>query len=191
MSRSSRGQPGAQALVTSGWLAFVTASSTAAMAAVVAVIVVRGTGPGRQAMDALSVLPNAIPAIVLAVGVILAWNSPFLPVTLYGTAAILLIAYAAILLPYPIRYAVARLRQIGGSLDDAARVAGATGAADAGPCPAAADGALADRGDDAGLRHRLARAWSPRSCWRPRGCGRWAPSSSRSSNRARSRPAWP
>jgi len=73
------------------------------------------------------VLPNAIPAIVLAVGVILAWNSPYLPVTLYGTAGILLIAYAAILLPYPIRYAVARLRQIGPSLDDAARVAGASG----------------------------------------------------------------
>ena len=76
-------------------------------------------------MDGLSVLPNAIPAIVLAVGIILAWNSPFLPVTLYGTTAILLVAYVGILLPYPIRYAVARLRQISGSLDDAARVAGA------------------------------------------------------------------
>ncbi len=115
----------AQALATSGWLALATALATAAIAAAVAVIVVRGQGRGRQAMDALSVLPNAIPAIVLAVGVILAWNSPFLPVTLYGTTAILLVAYTAILLPYPIRYAVARLRQIGTSLDDAARVAGA------------------------------------------------------------------
>jgi len=120
------GSRAAQALVTSGWLATVTAFVTAAIAAAVAVVVVRGEGRGRQAMDALSVLPNAIPAIVLAVGVILAWNSPFLPVTLYGTTAILLVAYAAILLPYPIRYAVARLRQIGGSLDDAARVAGAS-----------------------------------------------------------------
>lgn len=77
-------------------------------------------------MDGLSVLPNAIPAIVLAVGIILFWNSPYLPVSLYGTAMILLIAYTGILLPYPIRYAVARLRQISGSLDDAARVAGAS-----------------------------------------------------------------
>lgn len=58
-------------------------------------------------------------------GIILFWNSPYQPVSLYGTAAILLIAYIGILLPYPIRYAVARLRQISGSLDDAARVAGA------------------------------------------------------------------
>ena len=119
------GSRAAQALITSGWLAVLTAFATAAIGGLVAYIVVRGTGRGRAVMDGLSVLPNAIPAIVLAVGVILAWNSPFLPLTLYGTSAILLIAYIGILLPYPIRYAVARLRQISGSLDDAARVAGA------------------------------------------------------------------
>lgn len=115
-----------QALTTSAWLAILTAFATALIATIVAFIVVRGVGRGKQIMDALSVLPNAIPAIVLAVGVIFAWNSPFLPITLYGTAGILLVAYVAILLPYPIRFAVARLRQISGSLDDAARVAGAS-----------------------------------------------------------------
>lgn len=114
-----------QALATSGGLAVLTAFATAALGGLVAHIVVRGTGRGRAVMDGLSMLPNAIPAIVLAVGIILAWNSPFLPVTLYGTAGILLVAYVGILLPYPIRYAVARLRQISGTLDDAARVAGA------------------------------------------------------------------
>ncbi|MCC5960209.1 MAG: iron ABC transporter permease [Rhodobacteraceae bacterium] len=121
-----KGSRATQALMTSGWLAVVTAFATAVIGGLVAYIVVRGTGRGRAVMDGLSVLPNAIPAIVLAVGIILAWNSPFLPLTLYGTAGILLIAYIGILLPYPIRYAVARLRQISGSLDDAARVAGAT-----------------------------------------------------------------
>ncbi len=120
------GSRAAQALLTSGWLAVLTAFATAVIGGLVAYIVVCGTGRGRAVMDGLSVLPNAIPAIVLAVGLILAWNSPFLPLTLYGTAGILLIAYIGILLPYPIRYAVARLRQISGSLDDAARVAGAT-----------------------------------------------------------------
>lgn len=119
------GSNAGQALLTSGWLAVLTAFATAIIGGLVAYIVVRGTGRGRVVMDGLSVLPNAIPAIVLAVGIILVWNSPYLPVTLYGTAAILLIAYIGILLPYPIRYAVARLRQISGSLDDAARVAGA------------------------------------------------------------------
>lgn len=120
------GSRASQALMTSGWLALLTAFGTALIGGVVAYIVVSGKGRHRAVMDGLSVLPNAIPAIVLSVGIILAWNSPYLPVTLYGTAAILLIAYMGILLPYPIRYAVARLRQISGSLDDAARVAGAT-----------------------------------------------------------------
>lgn len=121
-----QGSRAAQALITSGWLAVLTAAATAVIGGTVSYIIVFGTGRGRALMDGLSVLPNAIPAIVLAVGIILAWNSPFLPVSLYGTAGILLIAYIGIMLPYPIRYAVARLRQISGSLDAAARVAGAT-----------------------------------------------------------------
>jgi iron(III) transport system permease protein len=122
-------EPGSRAfaaLRNSAILAILTAFAAGAIGALVAYRVVRGTGPGKRALDALSILPNAIPAIVLAVGVILAWNSPFLPVTLYGTAAILLVAYVAILLPYPIRYGVAALRQTGESLDAAARVSGAS-----------------------------------------------------------------
>lgn len=121
-----KGSRSLSAITTSGVLAITTAFITALVGGLVAYIVVRGTGAGRTLMDGLSILPNAIPAIVLAVGIILAWNSPYLPFTLYGTAFILLIAYVGILLPYPIRYAIARLRQISGSLDDAARVAGAS-----------------------------------------------------------------
>ncbi|MBM3606491.1 MAG: iron ABC transporter permease [Alphaproteobacteria bacterium] len=122
----SQGSKAAQALMTSSGLAVLTALISAMLGGLVAHIVVRGQGRSRTFMDGLSVLPNAIPAIVLAVGIILAWNSPFLPVTLYGTTAILLVAYVGILLPYPIRYAVARLREISETLDDAARVAGAS-----------------------------------------------------------------
>lgn len=116
------------AITTSGVLAIATAILATLFGGLVAYIVVHGKGKSRVLMDAMSVLPNAIPAIVLAVGVILVWNSPYLPVTLYGTALILLVAYIGILIPYPIRYAVARLRQISGSLDDAARVSGASAA---------------------------------------------------------------
>jgi iron(III) transport system permease protein len=122
-------EPGSRAfgaLRTSAVLAVLTAFAAGAIGALNAYLIVRGTGPGKKAIDALSILPNAIPAIVLAVGVILAWNNPFLPVTLYGTAGILLVAYVAILLPYPIRYAVAALRQTVESLDAAARVSGAS-----------------------------------------------------------------
>ena len=78
---------------------------------------------------ALTALPNAVPGIVVAVGLILAWNQPWLPVTLYGTWAMLLLAYSCILLPYPARYATAALMQISPDLEAAALMAGASGLA--------------------------------------------------------------
>src|SRR5690606_41163626 len=55
--------------------------------------------------------------ILVAVGLILAWNQPWLPFTPYDTWLILLLAYACLLLPYPARYAHAALRQIGHNLE--------------------------------------------------------------------------
>jgi iron(III) transport system permease protein len=63
--------------------------------------------------------------VVVAVGLILAWNRP-LPLSPYNTPIILLLAYSCILLPYPIRYANAALRQINDNLEAAARVFGAS-----------------------------------------------------------------
>lgn len=67
-----------------------------------------------------------LPGIVVAVGVILAWNHPAWPVSPYNTWGVLLLAYTCLLLPYPVRYAQAALQQIGASLEDAARVHGAS-----------------------------------------------------------------
>lgn len=63
---------------------------------------------------------------MVAVGIILAWNQPWLPVTPYNTPLILLMAYCCILLPYPVRYANAAFRQVGDNLEAAARVFGAS-----------------------------------------------------------------
>src|SRR5262249_17211280 len=81
---------------------------------------------GKYLLDGLTVLPNAVPGVVVAVGLILAWNQPALPITPYNTPAILLLAYCCLLLPYPVRYTNAALRQVSESLEAAARVAGAT-----------------------------------------------------------------
>lgn len=87
------------------------------------------TRPGRRGgawLDALSLLPNTLPGVVVAVGMILLWNQAFWPITPYNTVGILLLAYVCLLLPYPVRYAQAALRQIAGGLEDAARVHGAS-----------------------------------------------------------------
>ncbi|MGA9606752.1 MAG: iron ABC transporter permease [Rouxiella badensis] len=79
-------------------------------------------------IDALSLFPAALPGIVVGVGLILAWNRSFWPVTPYNTWGILLLAYCCLLLPYPVRYVSAAMRQIGNNLEASARVHGASAA---------------------------------------------------------------
>lgn len=81
---------------------------------------------GAALIDGLSLLPAAVPGIVIGVGLILAWNQSFWPVTPYNTWGILLLAYSCLLLPYPVRYSNAALAQIGANLESAARVHGAS-----------------------------------------------------------------
>ena len=113
------------ALFTSISLATATAILTGLLGFLSAWLVVSQRIRGAIIIDALSLLPIAIPGIVIAVGLILAWNQPFWPVTPYHTWGILVLAYSCLLLPYPVRYCSAALTQIGGSLADAARVHGA------------------------------------------------------------------
>ncbi|EPL9568867.1 ABC transporter permease [Providencia rettgeri] len=114
------------ALLTSVSLASATAVLTGVLGFLSAWLVVSQRIRGAVIIDALSLLPISIPGIVIAVGMILAWNQPFWPVTPYHTWGILLLAYSCLLLPYPVRYCNAALTQIGGSLADAARVHGAS-----------------------------------------------------------------
>lgn len=115
-----------RALGNSLMLGIGTALITGVVGTAAAYVVVRTRLRGRNALDALTLLPNSIPGIVVAVGLILAWNQPWWPATPYGTSLILLLAYCCMLLPYPVRYANAAFRQIGDSLEAAARVAGAS-----------------------------------------------------------------
>lgn len=115
-----------RALTTSLSLGVAAALVTGILGALSAYAVVKSTVRGRGLLDVLTILPNALPGIVVAVGLILAWNQPWLPVTPYNTALILLLAYCCILLPQPVRYATAAFHQIGDNLEAAARVSGAT-----------------------------------------------------------------
>ncbi|RGP36305.1 ABC transporter permease [Pseudotabrizicola alkalilacus] len=115
-----------RALGTSLSLGVAAALVTGLLGALSAYAVVKSRARGRGVLDVLTILPNALPGIVVAVGLILAWNQPWLPVTPYNTALILLLAYCCILLPQPVRYATAAFHQIGDNLEAAARVFGAS-----------------------------------------------------------------
>ncbi|CAM3594111.1 iron ABC transporter permease [Rahnella bruchi] len=116
------------ALSTSLSLALATALIAGATGFLASWLVVARKIRGAAIIDGLSLFPAALPGIVVGVGLILAWNRSFWPVTPYNTWGILLLSYCCLLLPYPVRYVSAALKQIGGNLDAAARVHGASAA---------------------------------------------------------------
>jgi iron(III) transport system permease protein len=120
------GGDGGRALATSLSLAAGAAVVTGVLGFFSAWCVVKTRIKGRAALDALTLLPHALPGIVIGVGLILAWNQRFWPVTPYNTWVILLLSYSCLLLPYPVRYVGAALRQINAGLEAAGRVHGAT-----------------------------------------------------------------
>ncbi len=117
-----------EALRTSLALGAGAALVTGLIGALAAWVVVRSPSRAARALDFLTLTPNAVPGIVLAVGLILFWTQPWLPATPYNTVWVLMLAYCCLLLPYPVRYANAALRQISPTLEDAARVSGASAA---------------------------------------------------------------
>lgn len=120
------GRDGAlHALFNSLSLATGAALVTGILGALVGYLVVRSQVSGSRILDFASLIPNILPGIVVAVGLILAWNQSFWPVNVYNTAAMLLLAYSCLLLPYPVRYCAAAFHQMGDNIEAAARVAGA------------------------------------------------------------------
>lgn len=114
------------ALGTSLSLALGTACITGLLGLLASWLVVMQKIKGRAMLDALSLMPAALPGIVVGVGLILLWNRSFWPVSPYNSWVILLLSYCCLLLPWPVRYVGSALHQLGGSLEPAARVHGAS-----------------------------------------------------------------
>jgi iron(III) transport system permease protein len=79
---------------------------------------------GRFVLDQLAFLPIAIPGIVLGVSILLLYLT--LPVPIYGTVWILLVAYITKYLPYGMRAASASMIQISKELEEASTASGAS-----------------------------------------------------------------
>ncbi len=113
------------AILNSTMLAFIAATVTTVLGAFLAYITVKTKLRGRQALDFLSTLPHAIPGTVVALAMILAWSGRF-KINLYNTFGIIIVAYIARYLFYSFRNVSASLSQIHPSLEEAARVSGAS-----------------------------------------------------------------
>lgn len=81
--------------------------------------------PFRHVLDFLAVLPGALPGVFIGVGFVLAFNRP--PIELVGTPWILALALAFWHLPMGYQAAVATLKQVERSIEEAATNLGASG----------------------------------------------------------------
>lgn len=119
------GNRGFSALTTSLWLSLTAASLCVIFGTYIAYINARTTGKIAHVMDGLAMLPRVIPKIVVAVGLILAWNAPWVPFDLYNSVGILLLAYVAIYITDALNYTNSQLSTVGVNLERAASLAGA------------------------------------------------------------------
>ncbi len=79
---------------------------------------------GWRVLDVLVMLPFGVPGIVLGLGLL--WAYAYLPVPLYGTLTLIVLAYVTRFLPYATETAGARFVQLDRSLEEAAWTAGAS-----------------------------------------------------------------
>ncbi len=94
-----------------------------ALAVAIAYIANRRLVRGHQVLSFLAMTPFVIPGIVLATGFIAAYTHP--PLVLYGTAAIMVIAFTTRFLPIAYANCDAILKSVGAELENAGRILGA------------------------------------------------------------------
>jgi iron(III) transport system permease protein len=79
---------------------------------------------GHRILDMLVMLPFGVPGVVLGLGLL--WAYAYLPLPLYGTMTLIVLAYVTRFLPYATETAGARFVQLDRSLEEAAWTAGAS-----------------------------------------------------------------
>src|SRR5215210_7154680 len=113
-----------RAILNSLMLATIAATIAVLLGAVIGWIDLRTLIPGRKLLDYAALVPLGLPGIVVAVALIQFWL--WMPLALYGTLAILLLAYVGRYIPLGVRAANASLRQVDPSLEESAQILGAS-----------------------------------------------------------------
>ena len=93
------------------------------LAAVTAWVTTKTKAAGRGIIEALTFIPWAFPGTALAIGLV--WTYVYVPLPIYGTLWILLIAYITRFFPYGLRTMTSTVVQIHDDMQDASMVCGA------------------------------------------------------------------
>ncbi len=112
------------ALLNTFELGIAAATAGTILATTVGYLSIRRIVWGHRCLAFLATAPVAIPGIVLAVGLFLSYTRP--PFVLYGTLAIIFLAYLTKELPVGYQQVAASLKSVHPELEDASRIFGAT-----------------------------------------------------------------
>ncbi len=104
-------------------LASAAATAAVLIGSLVSWLDLRTTLWGRRLLDYAAVVPLGLPGIVVAVALIQFWLR--MPLPIYGTLVIILLAYTGRYVPLAVRSASAAFSQVDASLEETARVTGA------------------------------------------------------------------
>src|SRR5205085_6230420 len=115
-------------IIRSVWNSVLLALSTATLimlvTSVICWIVVKTKMPGRWLLDNFASLPMVFPGIVLGLAIMIVYLT--LPIGVYGTMWIMLIAYVTRFMPYGLRYNTTSMLQIHKELEESAAMSGAS-----------------------------------------------------------------
>jgi iron(III) transport system permease protein len=87
-------------------------------------IIYRSQAPGRGVVEYLVMFPQAVPRLVFGLALLWAWLN--IPIPLYGTLWLIALAYFTVFLPLGVRTLASVVLQIDKSLEESARVCGAS-----------------------------------------------------------------
>lgn len=116
------------AIGKSVFLAVSSATICSVIGTAVVVAVRHAKGFLKKLLEGISLLPEMLPSIVLVIGIMLFWNSIYKVIPLYNTIGIMVLAYVVLYLPYTVQYVTSAFTQISGSLLQAGRTFGGSGA---------------------------------------------------------------
>jgi iron(III) transport system permease protein len=115
-------------IVRSVWNSLLLAVGSATLimlvTSVICWIVVKTRLPGRWLLDNVASLPMVFPGIVLGLAIMILYL--YLPIGVYGTIWIMLIAYITRFMPYGLRYNTTSMLQIHKELEESAAMSGAS-----------------------------------------------------------------
>lgn len=115
---------GMNALLNTLGLALIATCICVILGTIIAITIKKCRKFSEKIIDLFSLLPNTVPGIVLVVGLILFWNSSWMPIHIYNTYSMVVLTYVVLFLPYTVQYVKANHLQLDENLFNAGRVLG-------------------------------------------------------------------